>query len=101
MSAVPGKRCHLSLHCCYRTPQQTNWGAATQVVSMSPEGPNFHQDQPANHRANLYLATYPELVADEDTTKGGVGLETVLPSVVEEVNPFEEGTGGVSGAERL
>lgn len=36
----------------------------------------------------------------EDTTKGGVGLEPVLPSVVE-VKPFEGETGGVPGAERL
>lgn len=53
------------------------------------------------HQASLDFATYSELAADEDTTKGGVGLEVALISVPEEVNAFEEETDGVPGAERL
>lgn len=71
------------------------------MLSTSPEGSNFHLRLAGKPPNNLNLATYPELAADEDTTRGGVGLETELASVLEEDEAFEEDTGGVPGAERL
>lgn len=62
-SAIREKRCHLWLNYCYRTYQQTSWGAAAQVVSMSLEGPNFRPrlaSRPSSTYALLRTLNLPQ-----------------------------------------